>query len=30
MSKDTGKTFTNTIKEEVASYKAAGGVPLAW
>jgi hypothetical protein len=33
-SKDTGKTFANTIKEE-ASYKAASGVsvdgvPLAW
>ncbi|XP_035597031.1 uncharacterized protein LOC118361304 [Oncorhynchus keta] len=35
VSKDTGKTFANTIKEEVASYKAAssipvGGEPLAW
>ncbi|XP_014033707.1 zinc finger BED domain-containing protein DAYSLEEPER-like [Salmo salar] len=35
MSKETGKTFANTIKEEVASYKAAtsipvDGDPLAW
>ncbi|KAJ8390632.1 hypothetical protein AAFF_G00102380 [Aldrovandia affinis] len=35
VSKDTGKTFANTIKEEVASYKAASGIPvdgdpLAW
>ena len=34
-SKNTGKTFANTIKEEVASYKAASviavdGDPLAW
>ena len=34
-SKDTGKTFANSIKEEVASYKAASGIlvdgdPLAW
>ncbi|KAJ8341202.1 hypothetical protein SKAU_G00334930 [Synaphobranchus kaupii] len=34
-SKDTGKTFANTIGEEVASYKAASGIPvdgdpLAW
>eukprot|EP00063_Salmo_salar_P042667 XP_014017502.1 PREDICTED: zinc finger BED domain-containing protein DAYSLEEPER-like [Salmo salar] len=34
-SKDTGKMFANTIKEEVASYKAASdipvdGDPLAW
>eukprot|EP00063_Salmo_salar_P021871 XP_013996706.1 PREDICTED: zinc finger BED domain-containing protein DAYSLEEPER-like [Salmo salar] len=34
-SKDTGKTFANTIKEEEASYKAASGIPvdgdpLAW
>ncbi|KAM9499792.1 E3 SUMO-protein ligase ZBED1-like isoform 2-T2 [Salvelinus alpinus] len=35
VSKDTGKTFANTIKEDVASYKAASripvdGDPLAW
>ncbi|XP_055733418.1 uncharacterized protein LOC129820375 [Salvelinus fontinalis] len=28
MSKDTGKTFTNSIKEEVASYKAASSIPV--
>ena len=27
-SKNTGKTFANTIKNEVASYKAASGIPL--
>ncbi|KAM9420246.1 E3 SUMO-protein ligase ZBED1-like [Salvelinus alpinus] len=28
MSKDTGKTFANSIKEEVASYKAASSIPV--
>ncbi|KAG7278419.1 hypothetical protein CRUP_026970 [Coryphaenoides rupestris] len=27
-SKDTVKTFANTIEEEVASYKAASGIPV--